>query len=363
MAATTDAEILRALLAALGGDGGGALAGAQPERVLAVARHHRLSALLGAAPPAASDAWLAERLHHDFHRDYVGTVARNALLRVALGECLGRLAADGIEPIVLKGLAYDEALYAPAAARPTGDIDVLVEPRHRDAAFRALADAGFAPVAAAPGFDQPDYHEVEWRRGAVFVDLHFALAPPRRAAIDAGAVWAARRPITFGGAPAWQLAPAHAAVFHALHMAIHHFDVPALYLCDLGRLAPDAATRAAAAETARAWRCARAWQTSVALTAAFIPGWLPPAEAATATARAGTIAARVAAAYGTTAPLPRAVQLRRKVEHFDSPADAVAYLLLQGRRAIREQALRRFTRRSAAERLGLAGRPGSGRGG
>jgi hypothetical protein len=355
--AASDAAILRALLGALGGGApeAAALGGFDAQRVLAVARHHRVSALLGAARPAGLDAALAER----FHRDFAGTVGRNALLQLALEECLGRFGAAGLQPIVLKGLAYQEALYGPAAARPTGDVDLLVPPHARDPAFRALADAGFTPVAAAPGFDQADYHEVEWRRGAIFIDLHFALAPPRRAAIDGAAVWAARRPLRVGGAAAWQLGAAHAAVFHALHMAIHHFDVPALYLVDLSRLAPDAAAGAAAAETARGWRCARAWRTSVALAARFLPGW--PAAHQRADGGAGAVAARVAGAYGAITPLPRAEQLRRKVEHFDRPTDAIAYLLLQGRRAIREQALRRFTRRSAAERLGVDVRRG-GRG-
>jgi hypothetical protein len=51
--------------------------------------------------------------------------------------------------------------------------------------------------------------------------------------------------------------------------------------------------------------------------------------------------------------LPRAEQLRRKLEHFDIAPDAVRYLFSQGRRIVREAALRRLGNRSAEERLGL----------
>jgi hypothetical protein len=133
-------------------------------------------------------------------------------------------------------------------------------------------------------------------------------------------------------------------------MAIHHFDVPALYLIDMSRIVADETARAAAEITAGAWRCLRPWRTSVALTASFLPGW----KAGEAEARNTSAAAvRVMRSFGTTASLPRLQQLRRKVEHFDSGVDAVGYLWVQGRRLIREHALRRFSRRSPEERLGL----------
>jgi hypothetical protein len=345
----TDVQILRSLLACLSGDGG-ELDRFDPDRVVSVAHHHRLAALLGAIRPAGVPASLRER----FRRDHLGEVARNMRFQRALVECLGRLADAGVEAIVLKGLVYDETIYRQPGSRPTNDVDLLVEPRLRAAAFGALQGAGYAPVAAAPGFDEADYHEVEWTRGGVEIDLHFSLAPLARYAIDYRAVWAGKRSLTIGGVPTFQLAAPHAAAYHALHIAGHHFDVPAIYLVDMSRLVPDDQARAAGEATARAWRCSRAWHTTMALTAAFVPGWPLAAGAAAAP---GGAAARIVGSFGTTAPLPRAEQLRRKIESFDSAVHGVHYLLVQARRLLREEVLRRFSDRTPEERLGLSPRP------
>ncbi len=209
---------------------------------------------------------------------------------------------------------------------------------------------GFEPRAAAPGFDEPDYHEVAWTRAGVEVDLHMALAPLARCGIDYWAVWRAAVPLQIGGAEALALERAHAAIFHALHMAIDHFDVPAIYLVDLARLLPDEETVSAAQELATRWRCRRPLDTATALTAAFLPRWrrTPPAPPDFAPIRA-----RIVMRYGTTTSLSRPEQLVRKMVHFDNLADAAHYILTQSRRNLREQIERRTSNRSARQRLNL----------
>src|SRR5262249_13722255 len=151
--------------------------------------------------------------------------------------------------------------------------------------------------------------------------------------IDYGAVWAGVHEEPFGGARAGLLAEPHAAVFHALHMAIDHFDVPGIYLSDMARLVPGPTQAATAAATARTWRCERAFETAMALTAAFLPAW--------AAGQGGAVPApdrarAIVDGFGGTEPLPRVEQLRRKVAHIDSPALAVRYLAVQARRNVRE---------------------------
>src|SRR5258706_10016942 len=96
-------------------------------------------------------------------------------------------------------------------ARPTGDLDVLIPDQPRRAAFEALRAAGWSPVAAAPGFDEADYHEVEWKRGGVFLDLHFALAPLPRCGIDYRAVWRDKVALSVEDRAAFRLSDAHDA--------------------------------------------------------------------------------------------------------------------------------------------------------
>jgi hypothetical protein len=342
---SADRTLLAALFAALEDPPRAADLG-DSARVLTVARRHRLTPLLSMTCRATLPGPLGDACR----RDHVLTAARNLGLGAVAEECVAALAAAGVEVAVLKGLAYERALYPQAGARPTSDVDLLVRARDRRAAFAVLDRLGFEPRAAAPGFDEPDYHEVAWNRAGVEIDLHLGLAPAARCAIDYDVVWRDMRPLELGAAHALALAPAHAAVFHALHMAIDHFDVPGLYLADLARLVATATDLGAAREAAARWRCARPLATGLALAAAFQPRWAAALPLGDAPARA----VRVAAAFGGAARLPRPRQLWRKYEHFDSPWDALRYTRTQGLRNARELVERHWRRRSARERLGLS---------
>jgi len=343
---TTERELLLLALAAIADAGAAARLpedGAAAETVLRVARHHRLTPLLSIErgtrlPPALAEAC---------RRDRVITTARSMMFTEVAEECLTAFAAAGIPGMVLKGLDYESRLYGSAGSRPTSDVDLLVPDRARLDAFRALDRLGFEPRAAAPGFDEADYHEVAWTRGGTEVDLHMGLAPRARCRVDYQAIWREAEPMRVGLADAQRLARPHAAIFHALHMAIDHFWVPAIYLIDLSRLLPAADDRAAAGALAAAWHCRVPLDTAVALTSTFVTGW--PGTTASAVAR------RVVNGYGGTAPLPRAEQLMRKMLHFDAPADALRYVLVQSRRNVREVIERRLHQRTARERLGFSG--------
>ena len=333
-------ERLTVLLAALEDPSRAPALPADDPLLIEVARHHRLSPLLS----ITCGETLPTPLGVTFRRDRVVTAARNMILAQAAEECLRVLAAAGIPTIVLKGLDYETRLYGAPGARPTADVDLLVPDEKRRAAFGVLDRLGFEPRAAAPGFDEPNYHEVAWTRAGVEVDLHLALAPLARCGIDYRAVWRAAVPLQIGGTEALALDQSHAAIFHALHMAIDHFDVPAIYLVDLARLLPDGQTVDAAEELAGRWRCRRPLETATALVAAFFPSWCrtSPARSDFAPMRA-----RIVERYGVTASLPRPEQLVRKLLHFDGLPDAAYYILVQSRRNLREQIERRTRRRSA----------------
>jgi hypothetical protein len=341
---TGERERLIALLAALEEP---TLAIALPEddpMLTAVARHHRLTPLLSITCGTSLPVTLAEA----FRRDRIVTTARGMILAQVAAECIRALAAGGVPAIVLKGLAYETQLYRAPGARPTADADLLIPNEMRRAAFAILDRLGFEPRAAAPGFDDPDYHEVAWTRAGVEIDLHLALAPLARCRIDYPAIWREAETLHLGGSDALALATTHAAVFQALHMAIDHFDVPAIYLVDLSRLLPDEAALDAARDLARRWHCRRPLETAAALAASFLPGWLPaPANCLTA------MRARIVAGYGTSTGIPRSEQIVRKLGHFDAVEDALRYVVVQLRRNAREAVQRRLLKRSARERLGL----------
>ncbi|MDB4979599.1 MAG: hypothetical protein JWM82_351 [Myxococcales bacterium] len=349
MDARAEREALRALLAAIEEP---ARAAALPSDagVIALARRHRLTPLLSslegvALPPALSGVARTDR---------IATTARNLMFAEVAAEAARALLADGIDVIVLKGLAYEATLYGKNGCRPTSDVDLLVPGEKRRAAFATLDRLGYEPRAAAPGFDEPDYHEVAWNRNGVELDLHLGLAPTARCTIDYAAVWSARVPFDLPGVTVSRLADDHAAAFHALHMAIDHFDVPALSLVDLARLLPDAVATARARDTARDWRVGRPFETALSLAATFLPIWAAT-SGTTVPGQTGR-SERIVASYGGLARLPRAQQLRRKLEHFDHGADAVRYLVVQARRNVRELWEGRLKKRSARARLALSPR-------
>jgi hypothetical protein len=337
-------ELLIALLQALEDPGRAAALPADDERLVVVARHHRLTALLSATAGAALPPPLAELCR----RDRLVVTARNLLLAETAELCARAFTEAGVRVVILKGLDYAKRLYASPGVRASADVDLLVPDADRRRAFEVLDRLGFEPRAAAPGFDEPDYHEVAWSRAGVEVDLHLALAPLARCRIDYRAVWADAEPFALGGAPALVLARPHAAIFHALHMAIDHFDVPAIYLVDLARLLPAESDLRVARSLAESWHCRRPLETAVAIASAFLPHW----RGAGAPGHM-RVADRIVARYGSTVPLPRAHQLARKLAHFDHLTDALRYVLVQSRRNLREQIERRTRKRSARQRLHL----------
>jgi hypothetical protein len=345
--AAGERERLIVLLAAIENPARAAAFSPDDPALVAVARRHRLTPLLS----ISCGATLPPALAAAFRRDRVVTGARNMILARAAEECIRGFAAAGIPTIVLKGLDYETRLYHDPAARPTADVDLLVPGEHRRSAFGVLDRLGFEPRAAAPGFDDPDYHEVAWTRGGVEVDLHLALAPLARCRIDYAALWRQAEAQQIGATETRVLCRQHAAVFQALHMAIDHFDVPAIYLIDLARLLPTRDEAIQARGLARAWHCERPMATALALVASFLPG----APAAAATGAPSFAGSRITSTYGSVAALPRAEQLVRKLLHFDTPLELAAYVAVQSRRNLREVLERRVRRRSPRDRLGLTG--------
>jgi hypothetical protein len=341
-------ERLMALLVALTEPARAASLPVDDPMLVAVARHHRLTPLLSTTCGAALPPALASAFRHD----RLVTGARNLILCQAAEECIRALAADGIPTIVLKGLDYETRLYGAAATRPTADVDLLVPGEKRRTAFNVLDRLGFAPRAAAPGFDESDYHEVAWTRAGVEIDLHLALAPLVRCRIDYAAVWAEAEPFRLGASETRALARPHAAVFQALHMAIDHFDVPAIYVLDLQRLLRAPADVSTAQSLARRWHCRRPLETALALMASLLPATAPQGLSPS------LLAQRVIDSYGATTALPRPEQLLRKLLHFDAPGDAIRYVAVQSRRNLRELYERHIRGRSARDRLASAGRMG-----
>lgn len=99
--------------------------------------------------------------------------------KAALREVDALLEANNIVYAVMKGAHVREQVYADPALRSAGDIDILVSLAQREAAVRALLQAGFTLNANPENIS----HEATLIRGGVAIDLHWDILRPGRTRI------------------------------------------------------------------------------------------------------------------------------------------------------------------------------------
>jgi hypothetical protein len=313
-----------------------------PEDAVAMARRHRLSSVIGSLGSPA----LTPRLAAELRRHALVSCARNLAYEQRLGEVVAELEKVGVRVLVLKGLAYERTLYRVPGSREMSDIDILIEPERRTTALQALYRLGYHAKVASPGFDGPDFHEITLRREGE-LDLHTALVPPHRSLLTSDIAWQGAVPIAFDGFSCLQLGPMEACLFHAVHMAIHHFQVPAIALVDLHHLLGLCGDLRELQARASALRCRRALVSALALYRAWVPDAVARGHGPDTPA---PWTARVLRSFRSDMLLPRWRQIVIKFEHFDTPGHAVRFTLAFGRRLAREAWL---GRKSVEERLGI----------
>ncbi len=156
-------------------------------------------------------------------------------VRIAAGEALRRLYADGVRCAALKGPLLAERLYPEAAIRPSIDLDLLVDPRDVDTATRSLEGLGYGTEEGpAARYASRHGHHLQFHRdGTPEVELHFRLYAGFGTVLEAGEPLSrARDTCTSDGARVAVLAPEDEVLYLALHAAGHSY-VRLLWLYDL----------------------------------------------------------------------------------------------------------------------------------
>jgi hypothetical protein len=171
-----------------------------------------------------------------------------------LAEALDRLAADGIETILLKGSALRIA--APGrAGRYQCDVDLLLRRPDLERAEALLTGLGFRldeSYLERQELLKRHFHLGFERRGAV-VELHWDIDTASPAGFPER-LWAASREVDLDGRSGRVLSPEHQLLFSCLHLSRHAFHGGLRWLADLRRqLAEDGMAGEAFAAEARAW--------------------------------------------------------------------------------------------------------------
>lgn len=142
-------------------------------------------------------------------------------------EALDALAAERVQPIVLKGPALVERYYKDPTLRPYGDIDLCVHPREFRASLKALERRGFELLDRNWDFIVRDVRgQLHLRRpGGGLIELHWHLVNGRRQRrslrMRSAELWDAVRSGTIDGAKCYLLSPGDEIAYLCVHAAMH----------------------------------------------------------------------------------------------------------------------------------------------
>ena len=114
----------------------------------------------------------------ELENSYYQGLARSTHFEQAVREMLLRFGKEGIEAILLRGLALGETIYRDKALRPFSDMDLLIRRQDLARAREALLDLGYRSAHSIDEkyFERNHLHLQYLRRdGGVAAELHWAL--------------------------------------------------------------------------------------------------------------------------------------------------------------------------------------------
>ena len=153
------------------------------EAIVACAHWHDTCALMHAVlkdlPEQGAIPLHIRRFLEGTYRDHV---IRNLRIHGELHRALEAFRDGGIDTLPLKGAALAEPLYRDVAARPMGDIDLLVRPSDVPRAEEALLDLGYAVhEGESADFQRRHHYHLTYFHNAreVPIELHWNIGRPK----------------------------------------------------------------------------------------------------------------------------------------------------------------------------------------
>jgi hypothetical protein len=233
---------LRSVLASLPNDAAGlrrACEGVSDwSALLAAAQEHGVVDVVVAAADRAGVSPPSAALERAMQQKRLASVWQD-VLHHALHAILGALQQGGIRAAALKGPVLAARLYDEHTARPSSDLDVLVEPASIDAACELLRPLGYTLEGGRAGrFFREHHHHVHVLHPTLpSLELHFEASRGFGTVLPAAPLLARATPCEL---PAWSdayvLSPEDEFLYLAMHAASHRFQ-RLLWLFDLKLLA------------------------------------------------------------------------------------------------------------------------------
>lgn len=157
-----------------------------------------------------------------------------------LSAVLQRLAEVNIPVIPLKGAYLAEKVYPNLAARPMGDLDLLVPKAELERAYEEIRRLGYRPAMLFhPDREVKGSHHLPPLVGPdrLSIEVHWTLIPPYLPhPIDLEGLWQRAQPITLSGQPALALSTPDLLLSLILHLCQHQFKFGLRTLLDLAEV-------------------------------------------------------------------------------------------------------------------------------
>jgi hypothetical protein len=132
-----------------------------------------------------------------------------------------------------------ESVYGDPGLRPVADLDLIVRPADWRPFRKILEAQGF--VDASPLPIEPERSRLRWifapyfRRGRLFLEIHFAPLGFHQPLVDENAVWASTEMRRVGGGEARVMAPEHELAYLCAH-ALQHSYSRLIWLVDIAEV-------------------------------------------------------------------------------------------------------------------------------
>lgn len=150
-----------------------------------------------------------------------------ALKRRMLEQVVGRLAAERIPVMLLKGAALAVSVYPSFAQRPMNDLDVLVPAEQAPGAWQAFRDLGWTPeLKGDVGFYDAFHHLmplVDPSGSEIVLEIHRSMLPqPGPFRLAESELWRDSAEVRVGEHPARIPSTAHQLLHLSVHFAWQH---------------------------------------------------------------------------------------------------------------------------------------------
>lgn len=167
---------------------------------------------------------------------YYNCSLMNLQLEKELAVVVKDLEAEGISPVILKGIFLAQAVYKNIGLRPAADIDLLIKKEDLPRVDIVLGALGYYPPPCYGDFllkktvttvNSLVYNKTD---GGFYIHLHWHLVNATWpleglvSAIDMGRVWSCAQAFDLNGCRVMTLSPAHLLIYLLYHAFQHYYD-------------------------------------------------------------------------------------------------------------------------------------------